>query len=287
MSRPTLIRLLFGRFVFSMKVMRWTIFILFLAATLFGWHIHTVYRQVIASSPIGEPLFEREVLEKYGEKIIAELASNNVKAAIISRSGQPRDKLPEGVQYTHSAFWLYDPVIDDNGEEKPFYAVYNLYHGEENRLVSSLVKDSAADFLRLTREHDVGIIIPDETTQAQLIDYIGSSRYGEVHQINYSLISNPFDERYQNCNEFMLDSLAALFWETPNSSEIKTRFKSELEATELKASFIRRKIGPIVDERLIMDDHEGAIFTTTRQTLAGFLERENRLRSAYILDFQP
>ena len=254
-------------------------FLLFAAGSMFGWHIHTVYRHFVASSPTGEPLFERELLEQYGSAIIEELSSNDVKAAIVSRSGQPRNKLPEGVEYTHSAFWLYEPKDDGS----PYYAVYNLYHGEENRLISSLVKDDPADFLKLTREHDVGIIIPNAKTQQDLIKYINSPRYGEVHQINYSLISNPFDERFQNCNEFMLDSLAAMMWDTPNSGLIKEGLKDMLQPTELKTSFIREKIGPVIDERLIVTDHDGPILTTTRQTLAQFLEAHEVLDKAYVL----
>ncbi len=270
----------FSKIFKSIKFIQILFFLLFAAGSMFGWHIHTVYRSFLASSPIGEPLFERDLLEDYGTAIIDELASNNVKAAIISRSGQPRAKLPEGVEYTHSAFWLYEPKADGT----PYYAVYNLYHGVENRLISSLVKDDPADFLKLTREHDVGIIIPNTETQESLVNYINSPRYGEVHQINYSLISNPFDERYQNCNEFMLDSLAAMMWDTPNSNLIKMGLKDMLKPTELKTSFIREKIGPIIDERLIINDHDGPILTTTRQTLAHFLEAHEVLKKAYVLD---
>jgi len=268
----------FGKIFKSIRFVQTTFFLLFVFGSFFGWHIHTVYRMAVGSSPIGEPLFPQETLEDYGQKIVAELTAKNVQAAIISRAGQPRDKLPTGVEFTHSAFWLYEPRGDE-----PHYAVYNLYHGEENRLISSLVKDEPADFLRLTREHDVGIIIPTQATQTALINYIGSPRYGEVHQINYSLISNPLDARFQNCNEFMLDSLAAIMWGTPNSATIKTTLEEFIEPTELKASFIRRKIGPVVDERLIMDDHEDRIFTTTRKTLAQFLDSQDALEQAYIL----
>lgn len=269
-----------ARIVRPVRIIQILFFSLFVAASSFGWHVHSVYRMAVASSPIGEPLFERELLEEYGETIISHLAEKNVKAAIISRSGQKRRKLPPGVAFTHSAFWLYEP----NEDGTPHFAVYNLYHGEENRLISSLVKDSPADFLRLTREHDVGIIIPTQDVQNKLLDYIGSSRYGEVHQVNYSLISNPFDSRYQNCNEFMLDSLAAMFWDTPNTTQIKTRLKGVLEPTELKASMIRRKVGPVVDERLIMTDHDSPILTTTRQTLAQFLDSQDGLAKDYVLD---
>ncbi len=265
----------------SVRLVQICFFLLFVGGSFFGWHIHTVYRMAVASSPMGEPLFERALLEDYGEQIISHLTDSDVKVAIISRAGQKRRKLPKGVKFTHSAFWVFEPK-----DGTPHYAVYNLYHGEENRLISSLVKDDPADFLRLTREHDVGVIIPTAAAQAKLMEYIKSPRYGEVHQINYSLISNPFDARLQNCNEFMLDSLAAMFWETPNSTEIKTRYKDVLKPTELKASFIRRKVGPVVDERLIMADHEEDILTTTRQTLAQFLESQGALEKAYIMDLK-
>jgi len=261
------------------KILLGLLAVLFIASSVFGWHIHTVYRQVVASTNVGPALFKAETLDKYGNTITAELRQKNVKAAIISRSGQPRNKLPDGVMFTHSAFFLYQDETQD-------YAVYNLYHGEENRLVSSLITDTPADFLRLLRERDAGFIIPDAATQEQLYNYITSPTYGTVHQVNYSLISNPYDPSLQNCNEFMLDTLAAMVWNTTDSLAIKARFKDMLRPSELKASFIRRHIGPLVDERLVMNDHDEKIWTTTSQTLANFLKDENRLAAHYMLNLE-
>jgi hypothetical protein len=252
---------------------------LFIVSSVFGWHIHTVYRQVVASTNIGPALFDAETLDKYGKTITAELRKKNVKAAIISRSGQPRNKLPKEVLFTHSAFFLYQTETQN-------YVVYNLYHGEDNRLISSLVADTPADFLRLLRERDAGIIIPDEATQEELFNYITSPTYGAVHQVNYSLISNPYDARFQNCNEFMLDTVAAMVWNMTDSLAIKKKFESTLRPSELKASIIRRYIGPLVDERLIMTDHKDKIWTTTSQTLANFLEDEGRLGEHYALNLE-
>lgn len=249
--------------------------LLFISSSAFGWHIHTVYRGFVASTSSGEPTYSQKIRESFGAQITENLKSKDVRFAIISRSGQKRSKLPDGVMFTHSAFWL----VNDNGG----YDVWNLYHGEDNRLISSLVTDTPADFLRLTQEADVGILIPKLGAQDALIKYLNSPDYGAVHQINYSLISNPFDSRYQNCNEFMLDTLAAFFWDTKISAEIKTRLQGQLKPTQLKTSWIRRYIGPKVDERLIMADHDGAIFTTTRQTLGQFLDSENALAEDYIL----
>ena len=263
----------------GLKILIGAIAALVIIGSLFGWHIHTVYRQVTASTNVGPALFEADVLEAYGKTITQNLRANNVKAAIISRSGQPREKLPEGVMFTHSAFFLYEPETDN-------YAVYNLYHGEKNRLKSSLATDTPADFLRLLRERDAGLIIPTPEFQDALYNYITSEKYGEVHQADYSLISNPYDARFQNCNEYMLDSLAALVWDTKDISEIKSRFKEMLRPSELKANFIRRHIGPLVDERLVMDDHDDKIWTVTSQTLANFLADEGQLQSHYMIDLE-
>lgn len=248
------------------------------------WHLKTVYSAWTASTSTGEPLFERALLEDYGDQIIADLAREDVKLAIISRSGQPREDLPDGINYTHSAFWVYDSDANSNGGTSPQYAVYNLYHNDVNRLKSRLETDTPADFLKLTREHDVGILIPDTKTQAQLISMINSVRYKKLHHEDYSLISNPFDLRYQNCNEFMLDVLAATIWGVQERGDIKARLKTVLTPSEIEASPIRKVLGPRIDERLIMSDHDEIIQTTTRQTLKQFLDSQDRLSKAYILD---
>lgn len=256
--------------------------IVLIVSGAFAWQLRLVYHSWVASTSKGEPLFERALLEHYGDAIVKDLIEQDVKLAIISRSGQARDKLPPGVMYTHSAFWLRGTGPDGSH----VYRVYNLYHGEENRLISSLVVDDPADFLRLTREHDVGIIIPNRATQDALYTHIKSPAYSAVHQVNYSLISNPYDVRYQNCNEFMLDTMAAHFWNISDPQTIKQGYRGVLSPTELEASWVRRMFGPMIDERLIMDDHDDAILTTTRQTLSNFLQSENRLERAYVLDLE-
>lgn len=260
--------------------------VLTIIAALLFWHLKVVYESWVASTSKGEPLFERSLLETYGDQIIADLVRKDVQLAIISRAGQPRKQLPPGIDYTHSAFWVYSPVTDADGTETPGYAVYNLYHNEDNRLISRLETDAAADFLKLTREHDVGVIIPNIATQNMLIDYIQSPRYADMHQTHYSLISNPLDPRFQNCNEFMLDAMAAAFVKTQDRAVVKASFQDTLETATIKASIIRRTLGPRIDERLIMADQDTVIKTTTRQTLAKFLKSAGRLDAAYVLELR-
>lgn len=249
--------------------------LLFISSSAFGWHIHTVYRGFVASTDAGKPTYSDAVRENFGRQITQNLRAKGVKFAILSRSGQAREKLPDGIAFTHSAFWL----VNDTGG----YDVWNLYHGEDNRLVSSLVTDTPADFLRLTKEPDVGVLIPTLAAQDALFAYVRGPQYGAMHQINYSLISNPFDARFQNCNEFMLDTLAAFFWGMSDTQKVKAGLMEGLKPSEIKTSWLRRKIGPLVDERLIMSDHSGPIYTATRQTLELFLDSEAALAESYVL----
>ena len=251
--------------------------LLLIAVFGYGWHIRTVYAGYTASTDSGDALFPPKTLEDYGQQIQDELARKNVKLAIISRAGQVRTKLPEGVMFTHSAFFRRNA---DGG-----YDVYNLYHGEENRLRSSLVTDTSADFLRLLQERDAGILIPDAATQDLLYDFLESPDYAAVHQADYSLISNPLDLRWQNCNELMLYAIAAAIWDTTDRAALRDKLAETITPTELKVSTLRRHFGPMIDERLILDDHGEKVLTTTFGTLTQLFGTTERLQESYVLTF--
>ena len=244
----------------------------------YGWHLKDVYSGFVASTDNGSSLFPSETLENYGQQILDELTQKDVKFAIVSRAGQTRDKLPTGVMFTHSAFFRRNAAGG--------YDVYNLYHGEENRLRSTLVTDTSADFLRLLQERDAGILIPTQDTQDLLHEFVDSPDYAAVHQANYSLISNPLDLRWQNCNELMLYAISAAVWGTTDRAQLRDKLAQTAKPTELKVSPIRRHFGPMIDERLILDDHGDKILTTTFSTLTEFFRTTGRLQESYVLEFK-
>jgi hypothetical protein len=93
-----------------------------------------------------------------------------------------------------------------------------------------------------------------------------------VHDPDYSLIASPFDDRYQNCNEFMLDVLAAAVWETTDYAQIKANLRAHFEASRVKTGPLARMFGPMVDRRLKLGDHRGKpIQTVTYASLAKFM----------------
>lgn len=252
--------------------------LLIIAVLGFGWHLKGIYQGYVASTDRGDSLYSAEVLADYGQQITDELKVKDAEVAILSRAGQPRKNLPKGVAYTHSAFF-----VRQNGGK---YSVFNLYHEEENRLKSYLKTDQPADFLRLLREPDAGITIPDIKTQAALKAFIGSPNYTAMHTQDYSLISNPFDLRWQNCNEFMLYALGGFLWNTTDKTAVKDRLIKTLDPTPLNVSPIRRFYGPKIDERLILADHGKTVQTTTSSDLAELLQKEGRLSETYRLTFK-
>ena len=251
---------------------------LIIAVFGYGWHLREVYSGFNASTASGEAFFPRETLENYGEQILDELTQKDVKFAIISRAGQPREKLPEGVMFTHSAFFRRNTAGG--------YDIYNLYHGVENRNRSSLVTDTPADFLRTLQERDAGILIPDQATQNLLHAFVITPEYNTMHHADYSLISNPFDLRWQNCNEFMLYVFGAAIWNTTDREVIRKKLEETIIPTELKVSFVKRYYGPKVDERLILKDHGKTVYTTTFATISQMFENTDRLQESYTMQFK-
>ena len=251
---------------------------LFVATFGYGWHLRDVYLGFNASTDAGDAFFPRETLEKYGEQILDELKEKDVKFAVISRAGQARDKLPEGVMFTHSAFFRRN--------EAGGYDIYNLYHGVKNRNRSSLVTDTPADFLRTLQERDAGILIPDQATQDLLHAFVETPEYSAMHHPDYSLISNPFDLRWQNCNEFMLYVFGAAMWATTDRETLRKKLESTITPTELKVSFLKRYYGPKVDERLILKDHGDKVYTTTFATISQLFEKTNTLKESYVIQLK-
>ncbi|MBY9068274.1 DUF2145 domain-containing protein [Hyphomonas sp. WL0036] len=220
--------------------------------------------------------FTAEDAARFSKDIETTLAQKGARVAMVFRAGAPRADLPEGFNYTHGAFWVYQPVNLPDGRQVMGYSVYNLYHGNGEDLPkdrSELVTDFPFDFVSGSRADDVGIIIPSPEVQKRLYDVIGSPTYEALHVPGYSLIANPADARYQNCTEFMLDVLSSAVWQTDNYEQIKVNLGAYFKASPVKeARGLKRFLAPIADNRLKTDDHSGKVKTATYESIAAFME---------------
>lgn len=207
----------------------------------------------------------------FSKQIEAELAQRGAYVAMVFRTGRERSELPEGIRYTHGAFWVYTPIPTQGGGTQYGYAVYNLYHELDPVTVSNLYQDWPLDFTRGDTLGQVGVIIPNAEMQQRIIDVIASPYFEALHQPDYSLLSNPADERYQNCNEFMLDVVSSAIWQTASREQIKVNLDAYFSASRVNLNVFQRWVGPLIDQRLRLDDHYGEIRTATFASIADFM----------------
>jgi hypothetical protein len=180
------------------------------------------------SSRAANPHLSPEAAIAFAKQIENDLAAKQARLAIVFRTGRTRDNLPEGISYTHGAFWAYVPITTAEGQSVHGYAVYNLYHGDGEtmpRTQSYLHQDFPLDFVRGSAVDDVGIIVPSPEMQRRILHIMASPTYEQLHIPSYSLVANPLDARHQNCNEFMLDVIGSAAWETTDYDQIKANLR--------------------------------------------------------------
>ncbi len=235
-----------------------------------------------------KPHFTAPQAAAFAKQIERDLGSKGAHLAIVFRAGKPRNQLRDGIQYTHGAFWIYDEIKGADGKVYNGYASYNLYQGDGKSLPvdqSYLAQDFPIDFISANQVDDVGIIIPSPEMQRRIAAVIASPGYERLHVDSYSLVSNPFDARHQNCTEFLLDVIASAAWQTTDYAQIKADLTAHFKPTVIHANVLERLFGPMVDSRLKMDDQPGAdIVTVDYGSIRDFMKSYGLLDEAYVLD---
>ena len=255
------------------------------ATAFFGAHSPAFALGTSSNEPVN--FLTLEEAADFSKQIERDLASERALAAIVFRTGRTRDQLPEGIDYTHGAFWVYRAIETDSGEIVRGYSVYNLYHGDGEtlpRTQSYLMQDWPVDFTRGTAVNDVGVIIPSPEMQRRIIGIIDSPRYQALHNPNYSLIANPHEPTYQNCNSFMLNVVASAAWLTGDSEQIAANLREHYTPQEFSVGLLARLFGPMADERIRTDDQSGRFQTATYRSMAAFMEENGLLQESYVIE---
>ena len=223
----------------------------------------------------------------FAKQVERDLAAHNAHVAIVFRAGRPRKDLPANIAYTHGAFWVYGETTGADGKTYKGYAVYNLYQGDGKSLPvdqSYLARDYPIDFISGSQADDVGVIIPSPEMQRRIENIINSPSYEKLHVKSYTLVSNPFDARHQNCTEFLLDIVSAAAWQTDDYAQIKANLKAHFTPTVIHAGLLERIFGPVVDPRLNLDDQGGEIETAEFASIARFMKDNNLMQQSYVLN---
>lgn len=217
------------------------------------------------------PQLPRAEVTSYAAQLQQDLAARGANVAIVARVGRDRSTLPDGIEYTHVAYWVYSQITRADGTKHKGYRVYNLYQQADNGTVSRLVQDSPADFFAGAYTLDAGVIVPDPRLQKKILSVITSPTYTQLHNADYSVLANPNTTDFQNCTEHTLDVLMASLYGTSNKAQIKANIAAHFDPQPVKIGGLKRLFAPAKSAALTTSDHGAKIETATFSSIARFM----------------
>lgn len=214
-----------------------------------------------------------EEVAAFATGVERDLATRGAQVAIVARVGRDPDTLPEGLSYTHVAYWVYSRIHKDDGTITTGYRVYNLYQIDGDLTRSRLVQDSPTDFFAGAYALDAGIIVPKPALQAKILSVIDGPTYSALHNPRYAVLANPASKVYQNCTEHTLDVLMASLYDTGDRDRIKANIAAHFEAQPIAVSRVKRYLAPAMSAALVTSDHGEEIRTATFGSIGRFMQR--------------
>lgn len=219
--------------------------------------------------------FEPEKIATFAKDVEKYAASKGARAFIIARVGQPKSKLPKGINFTHTAIAVYSSITLNDGKQVNGYAIYNLYQDSKDGSKSRLVMDYPVDFFWGAYELKAGIIIPSPELQTKIIDIIATGQNETLHNPNYSLIANPFDTTYQNCTEHTLDIINSAIYQTTDKKKLKANAQAYFTPQKVNVSRFKIALGGLFADNVTTRDHKGKIRTASFGSIANYLSEYN------------
>ena len=217
----------------------------------------------------------------FSNRVQKDLAARGANVAIVARIGRDPKTLPEGIKYTHVAYWVYSQITEADGSKSFGYRAYNLYQTADDQTVSRLVQDTPADFFAGAQRLDAGIIIPDARLQKKLLAVIASPTYRSLHNTNYSVLANPANKRFQNCTEHTLDVMMAAIYGTSDRAQIKANIGAHFDTQEIRIGGLKRTFAPVTSGALTTSDHGAKIGTATFGSISRFMKEHELTNTIY------
>lgn len=225
--------------------------------------------------------YTSEQLISFSKKVERSIAEKGATVAIVSRVGRPESELPEGVKYTHVAFWVYSDITTPDGRKLKGYQVYNLYQREKEKNVSDLINDFPVDFYAGVYTLKSGIIIPKPSLQKKLLDLIDSPQYQKLHNPNYSVVAKVDSEKYQNCTGFVTNVLFSAVYGTTNKAQLDANKRKYFEPQIIKMGAMKRFAGSVFVQDFYPEEHNDEIKTATYSTIAKFMKKYDLATDIY------
>lgn len=149
------------------------------------------------------------------QKTLQALDASGAQVALLARAGQDLSKYQ--VRYSHMALvwrdhpkgrWLVVHELNECGTAQS--TLYN--EGLGNFFMDDL-------FL-----YESLIMIPSQETQQQLARLLASNTPKRLHEAHYNMLAYPFSTKYQNSNQWVLETLAAA---SAAAGQIETRTEAQ------------------------------------------------------------
>jgi hypothetical protein len=220
-------------------------------------------------------------LAKKVERTAADLGA---RVFLLARVGRPAQELPEGIEFTHVSFAVYSSIRTTDGREIPGYSVYNLYQRDDVPSQSHLVVDFPVDFYAPAHALKAGVIIPTPELQRRLLGVLASGEHAKVHVPAYSAFSSPYNVRYQNCTEYVLDVLNAAIYGTTDMEQLKANARAYFEAQTIRINPLKLFFASLFKPEIRTSDHRGAIRTATFGAIASYLEANGLAESVQVIE---
>ena len=156
------------------------------------------------------------------QKTLQALDASGAQVALVARAGQDLSKY--NVRYSHMALaWRDHP-------KGRWLVVHEL--NECGTAQSSLYNEGLGNFfMDDVFMYETLILIPGQETQQQLVRLLASNTPKRLHDAHYNMLAYPFSTKYQNSNQWVLETLAAASVE-PGKIETRAEAQSWLRSVD-------------------------------------------------------
>ncbi len=228
--------------------------------------------------------YSADHITRFAKQVENLAAEQGAYVFIIARAGRPASDMPKGINYTHTALAVYSQIQLESGEIVNGYAIHNLYQKADAANRSELVIDYPVDFFWGVEQLEAGIAIPTPELQKKILALISANKTTRLHNPKYSVIANPYNNKYQNCTEYTLNIINSAIYGTIDMEKLKVNTKAYFKAQKVSANPIKLMLGQFFVDEVSTSDHRGKVQTATFTTITQYLEDYGLLQTSFAID---
>jgi len=185
------------------------------------------------------------------QQTVAALDASGAQIVLLARVGQ--DLSEYGLHYSHLGFAYRHPDGDTGHVWRVVHKLNACGTAE-----ASIYRQGLAEFFLGAWQYEAAWVVPGEAVQAQLLARVRDrQQLVHLHSKPYSVVSYAWSQRYQQSNQWALETLAAAL-----DSSIETRAQAQdwlrehdFQPSTLHISTLTRLGGRLTAANVAFDDH--------------------------------